>query len=175
MTMHYEKADGFFNFGAFYERVAHALKDGAVIVEVGVYKGKSALYLAERLEQMGKRVTFYLVDHFQGSAEHDITPEQLWAEFRANIEPMRGAFHVHRMESTTAAQQFADGSLDFVFIDAAHDYDSVKADIAAWLPKVKKGGLLAGHDYHHPPVAQAVDEAFADVHRYEGTCWGVVV
>lgn len=173
--MHYEKADGFFNFGAFYERVAQALADGARIAEVGVYKGKSALYLAERLEQMGKRVTFYLVDHFQGSAEHDITPEQLWAEFRANIEPMKDAFSVMRTDSVTAANALPNGSLDFVFIDAAHDYDSVKADIAAWLPKVRKGGFLAGHDYHHAPLRRAVDEAFASVTEYEGTCWGIVV
>lgn len=48
----------------------------------------------------------------------------------------------------------------FVYIDAAHDYESVAADIAAWWPRVLDGGILAGHDYDatHPGVVQAVDE-----------------
>jgi len=49
--------------------------------------------------------------------------------------------------SVTSAELFQDGSLDFVYIDAAHDYQSVKQDIKAWYPKVKKGGIFAGHDY----------------------------
>jgi len=41
----------------------------------------------------------------------------------------------------------ADGSLDFVFIDGAHDYEAVKRDIIDWAPKVRKGGIVSGHDY----------------------------
>jgi hypothetical protein len=51
------------------------------------------------------------------------------------------------MTSLKGANFFPDQSLDSVFIDAAHDYENVKADILAWLPKVKKGGLIGGHDY----------------------------
>lgn len=69
------------------------------------------------------------------------------------------------MDSISASKRFKDNSLDFVFIDAAHDYESVKADILAWLPKVKNNGILAGHDYYpeHPEycgVYQAVHEIF---------------
>src|SRR5690606_26723571 len=77
--------------------------------------------------------------------------------FRANI--------LH-MPSVKAARQFDDESLDFVFIDAKHDYDSVKADIAAWRPKVKIGGWVCGHDYapkQFPGCVKAVDEAFDTV------------
>jgi Methyltransferase domain len=49
--------------------------------------------------------------------------------------------------SKSAADLFDDESLDFVYLDAGHDYDSVKVDLEAWYPKVKKGGILAGHDY----------------------------
>jgi hypothetical protein len=52
-----------------------------------------------------------------------------------------------RTQSLTAASLFQDGFFDFVYIDAEHDYDHVKADIAAWYPKVKPGGFLSGHDY----------------------------
>jgi predicted O-methyltransferase YrrM len=70
-----------------------------------------------------------------------------------------------------------DGSLDFVFIDADHSYDSVKDDIARWAPKVRTGGWVGGHDYHPrkwPGVVKAVDEAFGrSVHQMPGTIWGV--
>jgi len=49
--------------------------------------------------------------------------------------------------SPAAASRFADGSLGFVYIDADHDYEPVKADLKAWWPKVRSGGCLSGHDY----------------------------
>jgi len=52
-----------------------------------------------------------------------------------------------RLDSLSAASLFSDESLDVVYLDAAHDYESVYADMEAWYPKVKRGGLLAGHDY----------------------------
>lgn len=68
-----------------------------------------------------------------------------------------------RKDSLAAADDVADGSLDFVFIDADHSYEGCKADIAAWMPKVKPGGLLSGHDYENPDfekfgVERAVQE-----------------
>ena len=61
-------------------------------------------------------------------------------------------------------KNFADESLDFVYIDAAHDYKSVKDDIGEWDKKVRKGGIVAGHDYLNKlhgtdyGVKRAVDE-----------------
>lgn len=65
--------------------------------------------------------------------------------------------------SQEAADWIPDESLDFVFIDGAHDYESVKQDIASWTPKVRKGGIVSGHDYYQGKsgrmgVIQAVDE-----------------
>lgn len=75
-------------------------------------------------------------------------------------------------ESVTVAPQFADRSLDLVFIDAEHTYNAVRADIAAWLPKLKAGGILCGHDYSHKRfrgVKQAVDEWMAATGHTLGT------
>lgn len=71
---------------------------------------------------------------------------------------------VLRMLSAEAAALFTDGSLDFVYIDANHNYDQVKQDLAAWFPKIKTGGVFAGHDYcdFHWGVPKAVDEFAAD-------------
>jgi hypothetical protein len=51
--------------------------------------------------------------------------------------------------SVEAAKQFEDGYFDFIYIDADHTYDGVTADLKAWYPKVRKGGMIAGHDYHN--------------------------
>jgi len=76
---------------------------------------------------------------------------------------------VLRGESREAAKQVADGSLDFAFIDADHSYEGCRDDIAVWLPKLKPGGWLCGHDYHRPNyplegVKRAVDEFAARTH-----------
>ena len=51
--------------------------------------------------------------------------------------------------SVSAAQQFTERSLDFVYIDADHSYESCLTDINAWHPKIRVGGILSGHDYHN--------------------------
>ncbi len=80
---------------------------------------------------------------------------------------------VIREPSVTAAAGFGERSLDFVYIDAAHDLESVREDIAAWYPLVRPGGILAGHDYLDGPlggmtcgVKSAVDE-FCERERLE--------
>ncbi len=75
------------------------------------------------------------------------------------------------MSSLEAVEQIEPGSLDLVFINADHNYESAKADIVAWQSRVKNGGIICGHDYWKHPhplphldgVKRAVDEAFADV------------
>jgi hypothetical protein len=80
---------------------------------------------------------------------------------------------IWRMTSIEAAPRVPDGSLDFVYIDARHDYESVKEDLEAWCSKVRPGGILAGHDYVDGDlregefyVKSAVDDFFGvrDVH-----------
>jgi predicted O-methyltransferase YrrM len=74
--------------------------------------------------------------------------------------------------SSEAVSQFEDESLDVVFIDLTHTYESVKEDIGLWLPKVKSGGILSGHDYEDswPGVVKAVDEMLPKRTIMEN-CW----
>lgn len=77
------------------------------------------------------------------------------------------------MTSLAAARWLAD-TLDFVFIDADHTYEAVKADIAAWRQKIRPEGWVTGHDYdplRFPGVVRAVEESFADFTLGDDSVW----
>lgn len=67
------------------------------------------------------------------------------------------------------------GKVDFIYIDASHDYVDVKADIEFYLPFIKEGGIIAGHDFHSKfaGVQKAVVECFpnSEITIYEDTSW----
>ena len=99
------------------------------------------------------------------------------SEFEANMRGGGWLDHITIMQarSVDAAPKFDDESIDLCFIDAWHDYESVKADIDAWWPKVKVGGVLMGHDYADANygVKRAVDEKFGDCVRVVSGMWHV--
>jgi hypothetical protein len=91
-----------------------------------------------------------------------------------------GRWRLSRMTSLEAAASVPDGWLDFVFLDGDHRYDAITADIRAWMPKVRKGGLICGHDFTPgwPGVVQAVQEAAATLDGFtqlrvdpKSSCW----
>lgn len=94
---------------------------------------------------------------------------------QSNPELMGNIDAVYWMTTREAAPLVPDGWADFVFIDAAHSYEAVRDDIADWLPKVKPGGWLGGHDYHShfQGVIRAVDEAFGKdgIDLLDGHIW----
>jgi predicted O-methyltransferase YrrM len=172
----YESLDGYFDYEALYLEAAAAVPAGGIAVEVGVWRGKSLAFLAVEFANRAKQVRLVGVDLF-GTTEdmqHPATPHtallQLFLNHGVNAE-------LHQRISWEAADSFADGSVDFVFIDAAHDYESVSKDLAAWWPKVKLGGIMAGHDatIYHPGVLQAVSEKFGNLLPVETVkhCWRV--
>lgn len=158
--------EGWFDFRDVYDAVSCYLKHNFKFVEVGSWKGKSASYLCDRLHDSGTMGYVMCVDTFKG--DDDAGKSDVLAEFRANVH--NRLIDWHQMTSIEASTIYADGELDGCFIDAAHDYESVKADIAAWLPKVKTGGFFGGHDIDAPGVLQAVQEAGFPYHIV-GRCW----
>jgi predicted O-methyltransferase YrrM len=158
----------------FYARMAKELGPKAEVVEVGVYQGRSLLFLAERLVVEGKLdARIFAVDpHDWEDGHRDARAFYTnWLTFGDHVMKMVRPL---RFTSDVSAA-FGDESLDLVFIDGEHDYGSVMADVSAWLPTVKMGGILAGHDYGHPEclgVERAVRELFGGV-KVEGTVWWV--
>jgi len=181
----WELIQGWFDYGNLYSHVVANLSDNSTIVEIGAWRGKSTSCLGSLIKQSKKKIKVYAVDTFEGSNEQlhkDLIatmPTSLFDEFIDNIK-MCGVDDIVepvRMTSVEASAKFKDASIDFVMIDGSHDYESVVSDIDAWLPKVKKGGLIAGDDYSNswPNVKRAVDEKFGTKINVNNTTWHVAV
>lgn len=121
------------------------------IMELGVWRGENAKHILEKIYPRH----FWLVDN------------GYYPELMKWLDDTKKMVNVHylKLESKLMAHFFKDEILDMIFIDANHSYESVKLDIELWTSKVKKGGVISGHDYNHhhgTGVKQAVDEAFGD-------------
>lgn len=162
----YETLPGYFTFADFYAWVARRVPEGARCVEVGVFAGRSAAFLGVELHNAAKNATLDLVDaSFDGGGVEGI---------RRALAPIAHVLgQVHAGASWDAASGYADESLDFVFIDAGHEQHEVRKDIDAWRPKVKRGGILAGHDFapEYPGLNQAVNESFDRFEIWRGSAW----
>ena len=138
------------------KRAALGKSEAARVVEVGTWLGKTAITMADA----GAEVTCVDVwRDFDSDADimsslYRANGERVYNTFLSNIGTRKGrSIFPLRMTSVEAALEIKE-PVDMVFIDANHEYEAVKADIQTWLPKVRDGGILCGHDY---------DEAFSGV------------
>lgn len=131
-------------------------------VEIGVHRGG----LSAELLRAFPNLFLYLIDPWQVYEDRHhpyrksrdkcsrFTAEQQENNYRtavavtAEFADRRGILRMTSLEAA-ASGLIEDGSLDFVFVDGDHSYEAVKADIAAWWPKVRRGGVLSGHDFGH--------------------------
>lgn len=117
--------------------------------EVGVAKGRFSKHLCVYCPKL----KLYCVDAWElfNGCTHGETKEgmeKLYLNAKARLASLN--CQIVRDWSANAVKRFANESLDFVYIDAEHDYDHVYEDIQGWSKKVKKGGIVAGHDYITP-------------------------
>ena len=156
--------------------VDHA-DDGDHFVEVGAWKGRSTAFMAVSIANSGKNIKFDVVDTWAGSLEHQeeqiVKDDALYNHFLENMKPVEKYYTPIRMTSIEAANTYEDNSLQFVLLDASHEYEDVKNDILAWLPKVQPGCFIAGDDYHHtwPGVVKAVQELLPDAELVDEVTW----
>jgi predicted O-methyltransferase YrrM len=157
-----------FTYPEFYGAIARWIPNGGHAVEVGSYLGRSIACLAVEIHNLGKNVRIDCVDmwnnddfkRYWNSSEENLG-DNVYTKFLKNIEPIKHLINVIRGDSADSASLFEDRSLDFVFIDADHRYESVLRDALAWKPKIKSGGIIAGHDYGWcGDVRRAVGDAF---------------
>lgn len=146
-----------------YSDMVKKLNPGSHFIEIGVWYGRSAAYMATEIYNSKKGIRLDIIDNFRKS------PIQ---EVKNNLSRFN-YINVIESDSASAAKYYPDNSIDFIFIDADHSEAGVTRDIKAWLPKLKKGGVMAGHDYGNPRysgVKKAVD-SLLNVKQVSKQCW----
>ena len=130
-------------------------KKNLIIAEIGTFKGYNAESILKTLDV----TLLYCIDAYEknnDSTDEDIDSAYKIARNRLRKFGIKVTFDINY--SKDAVKNYRDNFLDLVYIDADHSYESVKQDIELWYNKVKKGGIIAGHDIDHSGVIQAVGE-----------------
>ncbi len=170
-------SSGMFNYKDFYEKVANEAPSSGVFVELGCHVGDSTIFLAKQLKALNKKIKFYCVDTWGGCVHtgNKIENTGLFSKFIENVykENLFDLVIPLKMRTDEAVVFFKDKSIDFTFIDADHHYEPVKKDIELWTPKTK--WLLAGHDFQHPPIKQAVFELVKGYKNVAGDVWYIYI
>jgi len=114
--------------------------------EIGVSWGNHAIHLLN-----STNIYLYLVDNYRDNepGRHGLTGDRRYRDAQKNLnEYIDGKrCELIKANSFEASLLIPDNSLDFLYIDADHSYEGTKTDINAWYPKVRVGGVVAGHDY----------------------------
>jgi len=120
-------------------------------LEIGVQSGSFSKIILSSWKQCEK---YYLVDiwkhqanYVDGANVEDSQQEKLYESTKSNLKQWAGKTVFYRMFSSDAVDRFENESLDFIYIDARHDYCGAKEDIELYWPKLRRGGIMAGHDY----------------------------
>ena len=177
--MTYDQIPGWLDYEDAIREMVQTCPDNGLIVEVGAYLGRSACYFGEQIKRANRGIRFVSVDTCRGSGPEGGDSFSIARDHHKEaVDRGQGTFagELHRnliqcgvadvvtlmvTDSLSASRLFSDESIDRLFLDARHDYPSVKADLLAWIPKVKKGGVIGGDDYCPgiwPGVVKAVEE-----------------
>lgn len=141
---------------AFVNLLKENIKNEMIVAEIGVFDGSTT---RESLTVVGENNgTYYAIDWFRGTmhpgwedtdAPHSYKPDKdIYDQFMENMSDHKYFNNLTTIKATSeeAATLFEDEFFDICFIDADHSYKAVKRDIELFLPKVKSGGILCGHD-----------------------------
>lgn len=145
------------------------------MIEIGSYMGESTALFAS--SQLFREIN--TIDPHEGVEEFNdlfgYTWEDVKREWKINTRHYDDIITLHNQYSYDAVNIFEDSGFDFIYIDGAHDYESVKRDINLFLPKLNKNGIIAGHDYHGeawPDVCNAVMETVGKPDRvFKDSSW----
>lgn len=160
------------------------------MIEIGVWKGHFTKRIlgnpkvAKTMKEYWAVDTWEVLDPIHGRLSR--VDQEKWDDvyrYCCNLMMYFPQLKIMKMKSLEAIKIFPKGYFDLVYVDASHQYEDVLEDIKAWLPKVRKGGLMTGHDYNHPTrgdlagVTRAVDEIFGKgkVQTGDDTVWYIEV
>lgn len=155
------------------------LQGDLIGVEVGVCNGVTSELYAQEIPNIKK---MYAVDNYPAFVDWDgtrVTEERQAETMRRCKERLAKYPNVEFVYKTSVefGESLEDESIDFVFIDGDHSYEATLKDIQTYWPKVKKGGVFAGHDLNLSTVSQAVNEFFKgefEVKDVENNAWYII-
>ena len=179
---------GWFQWRSAQEEAVRRFPAGSRLVEVGTFLGRSLCSLCDVVQLSGKRFTVIGVDTCRGSGPEGPRLKDYHGEAVAQGHgTFAGQLHKNIIDcgyadalslivgdSVTTAGFFPDESIAWVHLDARHEPEHVKADIAAWLPKIARDGWLSGDDYDAvkwPGVVRAVNERLPDARPWSINQW----
>jgi len=182
----YKEIEGWFNMEDQYLELLNNTPEGGIFVELGAYKGKSTSFIVTEMVNKGRNIQFYTVDTFEGDsgstdkkeveAYKQVNVSKMYEEFKENTKHLENKFTIMVNYSYEAADYFLDNSVDCLFLDAGHSFEAVIKDIKAWLPKMKNGSIMAGHDYTAwEGVGKAVRELLGTPDKVENDCWFIKI
>lgn len=162
--------------------LARTARNSKIVIEIGTWKGRSTFALCATPGKV------YSVDHFKGNSNpNDATaqevasrgPDAIFSDFMNNVGSWiaREKLMLFRMKGSEAANMLTERigkeSADFIFIDADHEYAHVKEDIENYLPLLKPGGIISGHDFNnlYPGVVRAVYDLLPTYSMPIGSIW----
>ena len=144
-------------------------------VEVGTFSGENAVIMAQYFKSV---VT---VDPWANGYDKDdhasnADMAEVEKKYFERIANFSNITHM-KLTSLEGAKKFDDASLDFVYLDGDHQTEAVVADIDAWKPKVRSGGILAGHDINMEKVYNALNQRLNGVvaKLFKDSSWGVII
>lgn len=143
----YRDIEGWFNHNRLYDHAVAEAKNGDSLVEIGPWYGKSLAYLASRAKMSGKLLHLYGIDQLRS--------EQIMENMiRAGVIDI---IHLLPIDSTVASLNFPDNSVFFVYLSAT---ENTEKHVRSWLPKVKKGGIIAGQNVYLPDTHRLCENLF---------------
>ena len=187
---YYVNAEYCFDYKNFYSYIVNNT-EYKTCAEIGVWRGHSISFLVRNILKRTNDIKIYAVDLWDllGTANtpyeikdgpvNDMEDNNIYDIYNSILEyyNIRKYIIDIKKDSILAANNFRNNYFDFVFLDANHNYENIKQDILAWNNKIRKGGMLAGHDYNQPScgVKRAVDEIFQGKAQINGQVWSIIL
>ena len=160
----------------FYKQIDNL--SGGIIVEVGTYIGGNLLRIASKIRESNKPIKLYGIDDFHfvnisdkalnddnlACGAYDTRQQAFYDTLINNIKKyeLEEFVEVIDSDSMKASELFKDNSIDLLFLDGNHSYTYCSNELKIWIPKVKTGGIVSGHDWPSQGIQRAVRENFKE-------------
>ena len=155
---------------------ANSNNSKAMAVEIGAYAGEGTLTLSNYFN-----LVIAVDPWLNGYDKNDLASEQVSMDivFKKFIEKISNIKNIKYIPafSKNAIKFFNDQSIDFLYIDGDYRYEAVINDIALWTKKIKKNGIISGHDFSFKSVNEAIKHFFPNkkIELFDGDSWGILL